>query len=97
VARFVGVPMRVGVVAGKCRRLAFQQTNGENMSTGIVKMYDEDRGSGFIKPDDGGADVFVHAKAVIGASMLIPSQMVEFESVFDQQRGKYRAADVRVI
>jgi CspA family cold shock protein len=67
------------------------------MSIGIVKMYDKDRGLGFIKPDDGGADVFVHAKSVLGASVLIPSQMVEFESVFDQKRGKYRAADVRVI
>lgn len=61
------------------------------MSTGIVKMWDEDRG------DDGGGDVFVHAKSVLGASTLIPSQMVEFESVFDRDRGKYRAADVRVI
>jgi CspA family cold shock protein len=67
------------------------------MSTGIVKMYDEDRGFGFIKPDDGGADVFVHAKSVIGASMLIPSQMVEFESVFDPNRGKYRAERVEIL
>jgi CspA family cold shock protein len=67
------------------------------MSTGIVKMYDENRGFGFIQPDDGGADVFVHAKCIVGASTLIPSQTVEFESVFDERRGKYRAADVRVI
>jgi CspA family cold shock protein len=67
------------------------------MSTGIVKMYDEDRGFGFIQPNEGGSDVFVHAKSIVGASVLIPSQMVEFESVFDTTRGKYRAADVRVI
>jgi cold shock protein len=67
------------------------------MPTGIVKMYDEDRGFGFIKPDDGSGDVFVHAKNVVGASTLIPSQMVEYDAVFDQSRGKYRAADVRVI
>jgi CspA family cold shock protein len=60
-------------------------------------MYDEDRGFGFIAPDDGGADVFVHAKAIVGASVLQPRQAVEFESEFDQARGKYRAADVRVI
>jgi len=60
-------------------------------------MYDEDRGFGFIQPDDGGADIFVHAKSIVGASTLIPAQMVEFESVFDRDRGKYRAADVRVI
>jgi CspA family cold shock protein len=67
------------------------------MSFGTVKCWDENRGFGFIEPDDGGADVFVHAKSVLGASVLIPSQMVEFESVFDRDRGKYRAADVRII
>jgi CspA family cold shock protein len=67
------------------------------MPFGTVKMYDEDRGFGFIAPDDGGADVFVHAKSIIGASVLQPRQQVEFESVFDQARGKYRAADVRII
>jgi CspA family cold shock protein len=67
------------------------------MPFGTVKMYDENRGFGFIQPDDGGADVFVHAKAIIGASTLQPRQTVEFESVFDRERGKYRAADVRVI
>ena len=67
------------------------------MPYGTIKMYDEDRGFGFIKPDDGGPDIFVHAKSIVGASTLIPAQMVEFESVFDQARGKYRAADVRVI
>ena len=67
------------------------------MPYGTIKMYDEDRGFGFIQPDDGGADIFVHAKSIVGASTLIPAQMVEFESVFDRDRGKYRAADVRVI
>jgi hypothetical protein len=41
--------------------------------------------------------MFLHAKSVLGASVFIPSQMVEFESVFDRDRGKYRAADVRII
>jgi CspA family cold shock protein len=72
------------------------QTLENFMSTGIVKMYDENRGFGFIQPDDGGADVFVHAKSIVGASTLIPAQTVEFESVFDQARGKFRANDVRV-
>jgi CspA family cold shock protein len=58
-------------------------------------MYDEDRGFGFIEPHAGGSDIFVHAKS-IGTSTLSPSQMVEYESV-DQARGKYRAADVRVV
>ena len=57
--------------------------------------WDEHRGFGFIKPDDGGADIFVHAKSIIGASVLQPRQQVEFESVFDSVRGKYGASDVR--
>jgi cold shock CspA family protein len=60
-------------------------------------MYDEDRGFGFIEPHAGGSDIFVHAKSIVGTITLIPSQMVEYESVFDQARGKYRAADVRVV
>ena len=61
------------------------------MSTGIVEMYDEDRGFGFIQPDDGGADVFVHAKSIIGASVLQPRQQVEFESEFDSARASHSA------
>jgi CspA family cold shock protein len=67
------------------------------MQTGLVKMYDENRGFGFIKPDGGGADVFAHAKSIIGASELIPGQLVEYAVTFDDRSGKYRAADVRVI
>jgi CspA family cold shock protein len=64
------------------------------MAIGTVKTWHDDRGFGFIKDDDGsGADLFAHAKSVIGASVLVPGQRVEF----DRDRGKYRATDVRVI
>jgi CspA family cold shock protein len=65
--------------------------------TGIVKSYFEERGFGFLKPNGGGADVFAHAKAILGASMLIPGQMVEFEITLDERSGKYRAADIRIV
>jgi cold shock protein len=68
-----------------------------SISTGTIKMYDEERGFGFIRSDDHAADVFVHAKSIVGASELIQGQIVEFEAVFDSARGKYRAADVRVV
>jgi cold shock protein len=67
------------------------------MSFGTVCTWNEERGFGFIKPDEGGADVFVHAKSVIGASMLHPSQRVEYDAVFQPASGKYRASDCRVI
>jgi CspA family cold shock protein len=66
------------------------------MSTGIVKQWHE-RGLGFVQPDEGGADVFVHAKSIDGASVLAPGQRVDYEPVFDRDRGKYRGIDCRVI
>jgi CspA family cold shock protein len=67
------------------------------MPIGTVKLWNEDRGFGFIRPDGDGPDVFVHAKNLDGASELVPSQRVEYETEFDRTRGKYHAADVRVI
>ncbi len=51
------------------------------MATGQVKWYDSRKGFGFICPDLGPADVFVHASAVAeaGLASLIPGQRVEFE------------------
>jgi CspA family cold shock protein len=67
------------------------------MAIGTVKTWHDDRGFGFIKSDDGGPDLFIHAKNVDGASELKPGWRVEFESEFDRDRGKYRATDCRVI
>jgi cold shock CspA family protein len=60
-------------------------------------MYDDERGFGFIRSDDHAADVFVHAKSLLGMSELIPGQAVEFSAIFDEGRRKYQATDVRVI
>jgi CspA family cold shock protein len=67
------------------------------MSTGVIKFWTAERGFGFIVPDDGGPDVFVHAKNLDGCSELFPSQAVEFEAVFDHARGKSHAVNVRVV
>jgi CspA family cold shock protein len=49
--------------------------------TGIVKWFNEEKGFGFIAPDNGGADVFVHFRAVIseGSKMLTEGQKVKFD------------------
>ena len=57
------------------------------MPTGIVKTWIEDRGFGFIAPDEGGADVFCHAKNLNGCSELIPGAAVEYDAQFDRECG----------
>lgn len=57
--------------------------------TGTVKFFNNDKGFGFIKPDDGGADIFVHISAVqaSGLNGLSENQKVRFETEPDN-RGK---------
>ena len=55
------------------------------------------QGFGFIRPDDGGGDVFVHARDIANADKLNQGQRVSFETVTDEKRGKLRADRVRVI
>jgi CspA family cold shock protein len=54
-------------------------------------------GFGFIIPDDGGADVFVHANHLVNAEFLRKDQRVSFEIVNDERRGKPRADQVRAL
>lgn len=60
-------------------------------------FYNEEKGYGFVRPDDGGGDVFAHAKELLDVSTLRIGQRVEFDAVFDRDRGKYRAQRVTVI
>ena len=66
------------------------------MATGTVKWFNPAKGYGFIQPQGGGKDVFVHISAVerAGLSSLNEGQAVEFELVSD--RGKTSAANLRV-
>lgn len=58
-------------------------------TTGTVKFFNSEKGYGFIKPDDGGRDVFVHVSAVItsGLGTLNEGQRVSFE-IEPDKRGK---------
>jgi CspA family cold shock protein len=67
------------------------------MAQGVVVGFKDDRGFGFIRPDDGGGDVFVHVRDIANADKLNQGQRVSFEIVADDRRGKPRADRVRVI
>jgi CspA family cold shock protein len=65
------------------------------MATGKVKWYNSQKGYGFIAPDDGGKDVFVHATALEAAGLraLSDGQAVSYEVT--QDRGKSSATQLR--
>lgn len=60
------------------------------MTSGTVKFYNETKGYGFIQPEDGSKDVFVHATALerCGLSTLSEGQKVNFETDVDPRSGK---------
>jgi cold shock protein len=68
------------------------------MTTGTVKWFNGQKGYGFIQPDDGGKDVFVHISAVerAGLSYLNEGQKVSFEITADRKTGKTSADNLRV-
>jgi CspA family cold shock protein len=69
------------------------------MAQGTVKWFNGQKGFGFIQPDDGGKDVFVHISAVERAGMrgLNEGQKVSFEVVADRKTGKSSAENLRAI
>ncbi|MGQ9369219.1 cold-shock protein [Azospirillum sp. ST 5-10] len=69
------------------------------MSIGTVKWFNSTKGYGFIQPENGGADVFVHASAVERAGMrnLDEGQRVSYEEMHDPKRGKSSAEDLKSV
>ena len=66
------------------------------MATGTVKWFNTEKGYGFIQPDDGGTDVFVHISAVeqAGLRTLNEGQKVNFEVIADRRTGKSSAGNL---
>jgi CspA family cold shock protein len=67
------------------------------MATGTVKFFNSQKGFGFIQPDDGGKDVFVHVSAVERAGMrgLVEGQKISYELQTDRRTGKAAAANLQ--
>ena len=67
------------------------------MPVGTVKWFNAQKGFGFIQPDNGGSDVFVHISAVERAGMndLTEGQKVSYEIVKDKRSGKSSAGNLK--
>jgi len=68
------------------------------MATGTVKWFNETKGYGFIQPDNGGKDVFVHISAVerAGLRSLKDGQKLSYEVESDRRTGKESATNLQV-
>jgi CspA family cold shock protein len=73
------------------------EPRGSSMATGTVKWYNETKGYGFIQPDNGGKDVFVHATALERAGMrgLAEGQKISYEVEADRRTGKESATNLQ--
>jgi CspA family cold shock protein len=69
------------------------------MATGTVKWFNETKGYGFIQPDNGGKDVFVHISAVerAGLRSLKDGQKISYEIEQDRRSGKESAANLQQV
>ena len=68
------------------------------MANGIVKFFNKTKGFGFIQPEDGSKDVFVHVSAVQNAGLdtLEENQKVSFD-ISRESNGKFAAANLKAI
>jgi cold shock protein len=68
------------------------------MTTGTVKFYNDQKGFGFIQPDDGAKDVFVHATALerAGIQGLREGQKVRFDTENDRRTGKVAVGTIEL-
>jgi CspA family cold shock protein len=69
------------------------------MTTGTVKWFNATKGFGFIQPDSGGKDAFVHISAIerAGLGTLNEGQKVEYELVTDRRSGKQSADNLKAV
>jgi CspA family cold shock protein len=67
------------------------------MATGTIKFFNDDKGFGFITPENGGQDVFVHVSALERGGSLREGDKVSFEVGQDRKTGKAKAENVSVL
>src|SRR5215217_5576643 len=82
-----------------CAALLPPAVKGHAMATGTVKWFNEQKGYGFIQPDQGGKDVFVHISAVerSGLRSLRDGQKVSYDVEADRRTGKESATNLKAM
>jgi CspA family cold shock protein len=90
-----GTSIRRDIAIWRCS--ADIRAKGKGMTTGTVKWFNPQKGFGFIQPDDGSRDVFVHISAVERAGMydLKEGQKLNFDVVADRRTGKSSADNLK--
>jgi CspA family cold shock protein len=86
----------IGIVP---KYLATEASEGQTVTRGTVKFFNGQKGFGFIQPDGGGSDVFVHVTALerAGISNLVEGQKVEYETQPDRRTGKAAVSNIRLV
>lgn len=69
------------------------------MQNGVVKFFNKDKGFGFVQPDTGGKDVFVHISSLkkAGIATLDEGDKVEFDTAEDRRTGKLAIDEIRLL
>jgi CspA family cold shock protein len=93
------IPCDIDIRRALIKRSILDVSKGATaMATGTVKWFNSEKGYGFIQPDDGGKDVFVHISAVEQAGLrgLNEGQKVNYEVLADRRTGKSSAGNLSV-
>lgn len=92
-------PLRKFDLRAHCGPVSTTSGKGQSMTTGTVKWFNGQKGFGFIHPESGGGDVFVHISAVERAGMvsLHEGQKLGYELERDQRNGKMSAGQLQSV